>query len=190
MRTRALVLGFVIVFSSPALAQHGEHGQHGASPYAGMHMREIKALSEEQVRQYLDGEGMGLAMAAELNRYPGPRHVLELAAELSLTESQIVETQEIQAEMKEAAVRLGREYIARERELDRAFAGGSVTEAQLQSLVDEIVRLHGEIRVVHLRAHIHNRALLSPEQIRRYDELRGDTAHPEGGSRVHGRGRH
>ena len=31
---------------------------------------------------------MGLALAGELNGYPGPKHVLELAAELDLSEDQ------------------------------------------------------------------------------------------------------
>jgi len=37
------------------------------------------ALSVEQIEQYRAGAGMGYAKAAELNRYPGPMHVLELA---------------------------------------------------------------------------------------------------------------
>jgi hypothetical protein len=37
----------------------------------------------------LKGEGMGMAKAAELNGYPGPTHVLTLAKELALTESQL-----------------------------------------------------------------------------------------------------
>jgi hypothetical protein len=49
------------------------------SPYAGQAGREIKALSREEVEGLLAGQGMGYAKAAELNRYPGPAHVLEQA---------------------------------------------------------------------------------------------------------------
>ncbi len=52
------------------------------SPYTGMQQREIKALSAETVSGYLAGHGMGFAMVAELNSYPGPKHVLELAEQL------------------------------------------------------------------------------------------------------------
>jgi hypothetical protein len=52
------------------------------SPYTGQERREIKALSNEEIDRYLSGDGMGLAKAAELNHYPGPRHVLELADQL------------------------------------------------------------------------------------------------------------
>jgi hypothetical protein len=46
------------------------------TPYAGMQTRPIKALSEQQVADLQAGRGMGLALAAELNGYPGPAHVL------------------------------------------------------------------------------------------------------------------
>ena len=38
---------------------------------------------------------MGLALAAELNGYPGPRHVLDLADQLGLTPEQQVEAQRL-----------------------------------------------------------------------------------------------
>jgi hypothetical protein len=58
------------------------------APYAGLQMRPIKALSEQQVADLSSGRGMGLALAAELNGYPGPSHVLELADKLDLTTEQ------------------------------------------------------------------------------------------------------
>jgi hypothetical protein len=48
-----------------------------ASTYTGLEHRTIKALSEQQVDDLQSGRGMGLALAAELNHYPGPVHVLE-----------------------------------------------------------------------------------------------------------------
>ncbi|TFV44521.1 hypothetical protein [Bradyrhizobium niftali] len=52
--------------------------------YAGLQMRPIKALSEQQVADL----SLGLALAAELNGYPDPSHVLELADKLDLTTEQ------------------------------------------------------------------------------------------------------
>ena len=43
---------------------------------------EVNALSPDEVQQYLAGAGMGYAKAAELNHFPGPMHVLELADKL------------------------------------------------------------------------------------------------------------
>ena len=41
---------------------------------------DIKSLSQDDQSALLAGRGMGLARPAELNGYPGPAHVLELAA--------------------------------------------------------------------------------------------------------------
>src|SRR5712691_4688219 len=93
-----------------------------ASPYAGQERRAIKALSEEEIRDLLEGRGMGLAKAGELNSYPGPMHVLQLADELALSDVQRAATTSLQAEMRERAVFIGRQIIEAERTLDRAFA--------------------------------------------------------------------
>ena len=52
------------------------------SPYAGFETRAIKALSDQQISELRTGLGMSLALAAELNGYPGPRHTIEFAADL------------------------------------------------------------------------------------------------------------
>jgi hypothetical protein len=44
--------------------------------------RSRQALSDQEVSALLDGHGAGFAKAAELNGYPGPMHVLELADRL------------------------------------------------------------------------------------------------------------
>jgi hypothetical protein len=45
-------------------------GAQSQSPYVGQEFREIKALSPQEISDYLSGKGMGLAKAAELNGYP------------------------------------------------------------------------------------------------------------------------
>jgi len=143
------------------------------SPYAGQETRGIKALSEDQRQQLLDGHGMGLALAAELNHYPGPKHVLELASRLELTDDQIGKTQAIFHEMHVRAQALGKEIIDAEAALDRRFSGGTIDEASLADAVRAIGRLQSDLRIAHLRAHLQMKAELTAEQARRYDELRG-----------------
>ena len=58
------------------------------TPYAGMQTRSIKALSDQQIADLRSGRGMGLALAAELNGYPGPSHLLELADKIGLSDAQ------------------------------------------------------------------------------------------------------
>src|SRR5581483_6020910 len=69
---------------------HGnmQGGMHGGSPYAGQQSREIKSLSDREIDGLKNARGLGLAKAAELNGYPGPMHVLELADALNITGDQ------------------------------------------------------------------------------------------------------
>lgn len=50
----------------------------------------MKVLCDDQIADLIAGRGMGLALAAELNSYPGPSHVLELGDALGLTEKRRV----------------------------------------------------------------------------------------------------
>src|SRR5215212_12248994 len=92
---------------------------HAQTPYAGMQTRPIKALSDQQVADLGAGRGMGLAMAAELNGYPGPSHVLELADKLELTPDQRKRIKAMFDAMKAEAVPLGSKLIEQEADLDK-----------------------------------------------------------------------
>jgi len=145
------------------------------SPYAGQEARSIKALSPEDTEAYLSGKGMGLAKAAELNGYAGPAHVLELAAQLSLTVEQRARTQELFASMQAKAAGLGRALVERERELDQLFASKTITHDRLASALSEIASLQAQIRGAHLEAHLAQVELLTPQQNALYAQLRGYT---------------
>jgi len=144
-----------------------------SSPYAGQQMRTIKALSADDIAALRDGDGIGMAKAAELNGYPGPRHVLALARELQLTKGQAAQVTTIRDRMSAAARPLGDELIERERSLDRLFAQRDITSEQLTTATAAIGDVQGRLRAVHLAAHLETRALLSPEQIAQYEKLRG-----------------
>src|SRR5258705_4499780 len=79
---------------------------YGQSSYSGMQTRPIKALSDQQVADLKAGRGMGLALAAELNGYPGPAHVLELSDKLALTVEQRARVRQLFESMKQEAVPL------------------------------------------------------------------------------------
>ena len=182
MHRLLLCLSLAVVPAAVSLAQ-------SPSPYAGQERRSIKALSEKEIGDLQEGRGMGLAMAAELNSFPGPLHMLELAAELGLSDEQRDKTQALHKTMRERAQALGGGIIEAERTLDRAFAAGRIDQASLQSQVGAIATLQGELRAVHLAAHLTQRALLTSEQVARYDALRGY----QGGATppdAHSRGRH
>jgi Spy/CpxP family protein refolding chaperone len=181
---KAIIAGLLVLmwWTGPAVAQH----QHGDG-YAAMAGRSIKALSDEQVSQLRDGRGMGLSLPAELNSYPGPMHALEMAASLNLTPGQHTRLMSIQEDMRVRAIALGHRIIAGEAELDRAFVSGTADRTEVIRQLAVIGQLNGELRAVHILAHMETRALLTAEQVARYDIGRGyrprHDQHPPGGHR-------
>jgi Spy/CpxP family protein refolding chaperone len=161
---RTLVLCIVMLASNAAIAQ---------TPYAGMQTRPIKALSEQQVADLGAGRGMGLALAAELNGYPGPSHVLELADRLELSADQRARVQALFDSMKREALPIGARLLEQEAELDKQFAGHTVTADSLKASTAAVAVTQGELRETHLKYHLSTAALLTPVQMQRYAELRG-----------------
>jgi len=142
-------------------------------PYAGLQQRAIKALSDEQLSDLRAGRGIGLALAAELNGYPGPLHVLELADQLELSTDARERIRQLYDAMKAEAVSVGEALIAHETALDRAFAERSISPSMLALLTAQIGETQGRLRAIHLKYHLTTAELLSPHQRHRYAELRG-----------------
>jgi hypothetical protein len=94
----------VVALALSAFAQEHQH-----SPYAGHEMSEIPSFTPTELEQLRNGDGMGLARPAELNHFPGPKHVLELAAELELRQEQRTRVEEVFAAMQQQARALGAE---------------------------------------------------------------------------------
>lgn len=163
------VLATLVLVSLPVSLE----AQHEHAPYAGEQVREIKALAPETIEGLRAGEGMGYALAAELNGYPGPRHVLDLGEELGLSAEQRRRVEEVHSRMREAAVELGERLVTAERALDRAFTSGEVTAEEVERLTGESAEIEGRLRAVHLEAHLETRALLTEEQVEDYGRLRG-----------------
>lgn len=165
---RALFVTAMLVASANA------HAETPASiPYAGLAERPVKALSAQQIADLRAGRGMGLALAAELNGFPGPLHVLELSEKLGLTAKQRTDVESLYAAMKAEAIPIGERLIREETELDRQFASHAITTASLAAATERIGGTQGALRNAHLSYHLAMLGVLTPEQVRRYGELRG-----------------
>jgi hypothetical protein len=148
-------------------------GAFAQQPYAGMETRAIKALSDQKVADLKAGRGMGLALAAELNGYPGPIHAIELADKLGLSTDQVAKLRELFEAMKAEAIPLGLQLIAAEGALDDEFVGKTITLASLDAQTQKIGAIQARLRAAHLKYHLSTLALLTTEQIETYWELRG-----------------
>jgi hypothetical protein len=167
--SRAAVAVSILIAAS---MQAGAQSQP-ARPCAGLETRAIKALSDQEIADLTAGRGMGTALPAELNGYPGPAHVLEYADQLGLRAQQRASVQQLFDSMKAEAIPLGQRLIAAERDLDREFAERTMTPERLKAATAAIGEIRGELRNTHLKYHLSTAALLAPDQIRRYAELRG-----------------
>jgi Spy/CpxP family protein refolding chaperone len=165
MKTIAAVALFALSFAA------GAQGHH--QPYATQEKREIKALSDDQAKQYLGGAGMGFAQAAELNHFPGPMHVLELADSLQLSPDQRAAVKALMEEHKGQARAIGAKLVESERALEMLFRRPEVSRQALADAVNQAALLQGEYRLSHLETHRRMKPLLTAEQIAKYDALRG-----------------
>lgn len=154
------------------------------SPYAAQLNSPVRGLSTQEVNDLLEGRGAGYARAAELNNYPGPRHVLDLQQELNLSSDQVQQIEGTFQQMQANAQQLGQKVVEYEQQLSTAFAQGEIDSAKLKQQMEELSKLYGQLRVTHLQAHLQIKPLLKPDQIAAYNELRGYTATAEQSSPI------
>jgi hypothetical protein len=133
---------------------HSHHPGQDDSPDPRPEFRAIKSLTADEVKAYEEGTGHGMAKAAEQNHYPGPRHILDLAKELQLSDDQIRQIEAIKSEMSGAAVPTGKQLIENERKLNLLFAQKKIDQTQLAALVAESASIQGKLRLIHLSAHL------------------------------------
>lgn len=180
----AIISVSVIGMNQFASAQ--EHVTPTPSGYADLLDTEIRGISPEQIEIYQTGAGGGMALPAELNGYPGPFHVLDLAEELELTEDQQAQIQTLYDEMLPEAIDLGNRILAAEAELELAFRENTIDETFLESQLLTIGELKAQLRYVHLHTHLATVDILTQHQVVVYNTLRGyDIENPHHG---HGHG--
>ena len=175
LKVITLLLALFVCMPFSTLAQHSHGGQ---TPYAGMQNRAIKSLSDNDINELQRGGGWGLALAAELNGMPGPSHLLELKDQIPLASDQVAKTQTLLDEMRKAATPAGERLIAAEKALEDAFATGRMVESSLRRLLVDAESARSELRFIHLSQHYKTVQFLKPEQIKRYNILRGYAEDP------------
>lgn len=170
-RILTLLNAFITVVSNAAADETHK-------PYQGLETREITSLSDQDIDALRSGSGWGLALPAELNGFPGPAHVLELADELGLSESQNQRVSAIFDAMRVDAIAKGEALIDAERNLDQGFRSDSLDADQLRRLIDLAEAARADLRYVHLSRHLMTLGILDAEQVAAYSLLRGYASDP------------
>jgi hypothetical protein len=153
--------------AAPATQSSAAQGAH--QPHA--EMQRHHSCQEEERASLERGEGFGMAMAADHAGYPGPRHVLDLAADLHLTAEQRGAIEKLFAGMHEKALVRGKELFEAEARLEQMFRDGR-PEADLREQSFRVDTIHAELRWIHLSAHLSAQKILTADQIAQYTRLR------------------
>lgn len=169
------MLGSLLAFA--AITAVADHPKRVADP---LPVSSIKALSAEEISQLERGGGHG--RAAELNHYPGPGHVLDLADELGLEPEQVARLSAIEARMRTETTPLGARILEQQRQLEASFAQATAEPERIRTLRQAMAETEARLRASHLTAHLDTRAVLSDAQLGRYEFLQGysDAAAPRG----------
>jgi len=182
----ALAVAVLVIVSNPAISAEttadpatGHHTPGGPpagnvrSLYAVLRGTAATGLLPEEVESLVSGKGM--ALAAEVNGYPGPRHVLDAAeaGQLLLRPDQRAAIERLNARMLEEAQAKGHEILRAEADLAQRFRDGHIDDPSLRETLNRIGQLRAELRLIHLRTHLTTRALLTADQIARYNTVRG-----------------
>ncbi len=176
----------VLIIGLASIASSQAEPAAGSASYAGQDNRGIASLSEADIRTLETGGGWGLAKPAELNGYPGPLHLLELKDRLPLSKHQFEAVRAVYDAMRTDAIAAGARFLKAERALDRAFESGEIDTAGLRRLIDRAAESRARLREIHLAAHLEVFPLLQPEQIARYNALRGyATSHDGAADHTH-----
>ena len=169
---------FLCWFLSVSFVVIADEKESHKSNYTGEVDRVIKSLSAKDIEDLTLGNGMGLARAAELNGYPGPKHVIEMQEELFLEKEQLTSIKQIFKEMKSQAQSQGQILISLEKSLNDYFSNTTITNNTLKATLKEIAEAKSNLRYIHLSAHIKTTEILSKSQIKKYNQLRGYADNP------------
>jgi Spy/CpxP family protein refolding chaperone len=181
-----MLVGLVATKSSNSPAQAQAQFTPTPSAYGELLDTEIRGIDPATIEGYRTGAGLGMALPAELNGYPGPRHVLDLADELELTSGQQTQIQALFDDMLPQAIALGEQILNQEAGLELAFRERTIDEESLRDRLGSIESLKAELRFVHLRTHLVTLDILTPHQVQLYNGLRGYTTVPEAHGTHHG----
>ena len=149
------------------------------SPYVDQLNNPIRGMTLDEITNLETGAGSGFARAAELNGYPGPRHILDFQEDLDMSKDQLEQVRALFDEMNAGARALGEEILQMETDLELAFREGTIDEASLEAKVTALAAKYGELRLLHLRTHLVSLKILSPGQVSLYNQLRGYDGHGE-----------
>ncbi|HEY1025202.1 MAG TPA: hypothetical protein VGE26_08570 [Sphingobacteriaceae bacterium] len=133
----------------------------------------VKSLTDQEYADFRAGKEMGFARVAKLNGYPSPLEVNQLGKELKLSTSQKAQLEKIIDAWRFKAKEMGGFIVAQEAKLNTLFASGKISDGAVIYYTNKIGLYWGEVRNAHLQAYLKTRSVLTAEQLRKYNRLKG-----------------
>ena len=132
----------------------------------------VKTLSYKQYNAYLNGDDIdNMALVAELNHYPSPQKTIELKKQLGLSADQLLKITAVNTELVRKKKEMGRFIIKNERVLDSLFRVRKVDDGSLIFYGERTDLYRGELRNAILQAYLKISGILTPNQLKRYEQL-------------------
>ncbi len=130
------------------------------------------SLTYQEYTAYKTGKNMAMAKVAEVNNYPDPAQVLDMQKELKLSENQKSQLKTVNDNLKRKAEEMGNLILKEEKKLNDLFASAKVNEGSLIYYTNKSGLFQGELRNAHLRAYLKAHAILTADQLKKYNKLR------------------
>ena len=150
----------IVVFTGLAMGQQ---------PYAGLQHRPIKTFLTNKLRTRM----LVAAWAFSACRLTAWANAIELADQLHLSPEQATKVKTLFEFMTAETIPLGASLISQERDLNNKFESRTITVASLEAITKRIGATQAALRAAHLKYHLSTVAILTLEQVARYNELRG-----------------
>lgn len=114
-----------------------------------------------------------MVKVAEVNNYPDPSKVIEISKPLKLTPAQLNKLTTIKSSLEFKAKEMDKFINQQEKKLNDLFASGKAEEGSIIYYTNKLGLYEGELRNAYLQAHLKTRYVLTPVQLKKYNELEG-----------------
>ncbi|MDB5120462.1 MAG: hypothetical protein JWN56_1680 [Sphingobacteriales bacterium] len=116
-----------------------------------------------------------MVKVAEVNNYPDPCRVIEISTHLKLTPAQLSKLTTIKSSLEFKAKEMDGFINQQEKKLNDLFASGKAEEGSIIYYTNKLGLYEGELRNAYLQAHLKTRYVLTPAQLKKYNQLESST---------------
>lgn len=132
----------------------------------------VRTLTDRQYTAWVKGtDPRDMAFVAELNHFPLPDKIVQYKKELDLSPAQIIKINDVIKFLKMKKAEIGQSVVRNEKMLDSMFRTRKLDEGSVIYYANRYGLYEGEYRTAMLQACIRTENVLTPQQIRKFEQL-------------------